>query len=164
LVALMVGGAVLTICIPIAGHLSDKISRAKLYSLACIVSALSAFPAFYGFQHSAGNPALMWASIIIPYGILYSAVYGNVAAFQCDLFETKIRYTGISFVYQMTSAIAGFTALIATVLVKLDNGQPWLVCWYVVLSGALSAACAWYISRGHNRHHFANVQEGVGTI
>ena len=147
LVAVMVGGAVLTVFIPISGYLSDKMSRAKLYALACMVSALSVFPAFYGFQHAADNTALMWASIIIPYGILYSAVYGNVAAFQCDLFEAKVRYTGISFVYQMTSAIAGLTALISTVLVKLNDGQPWLVCWYVVLSGALSALCAWVIAR-----------------
>jgi metabolite-proton symporter len=147
LIAVMVGGAVLTVCIPIAGHLSDKMSRAKLYAVACLVSALSVFPAFYGLQHSAGNTGLMWASIVIPYGILYSAVYGNVAAFQCDLFEAKVRYTGISFVYQMTSVVAGMTALISTALVKMNGGQPWLVCWYVVLSGLLSAGCAWAISK-----------------
>lgn len=147
LVAVMVGGAVLTVCIPIAGHLSDKINRAKLYAIACIGSALTVFPAFYGLQHSAGNTTLMWLCIVVPYGIIYSVVYGNVAAFQCDLFEAKVRYTGISFVYQMTSVVAGMTALIATALVKMDSGRPWLVCWYVVGSGLLSAICAWAIHR-----------------
>lgn len=77
----------------------------------------------------------------------YSVVYGNVAAFLCDLFDAKVRYTGISFVYQMTSAVAGMTALIATVLVKIGGGEPWLVCWYVVLSGVLSSICAFVIAR-----------------
>lgn len=164
LVALMVGGAVLTICIPIAGHLSDKMSRAKLYSLACIISAVSVFPAFYGFQHSLDNSSLMWASLVIPYGILYSAVYGNVAAFQCDLFEAKVRYTGISFVYQMTSAVAGLTAMISTVLVKLNDGQPWLVCWYVLLSGVLSAWCAWHIARRHGVQQLTGAQRRTNPI
>jgi hypothetical protein len=89
----------------------------------------------------------MWMAIIIPYGILYALVYGNVAALQCDLFTAKVRYTGISFVYQMTSVVAGMTALIATALVKMNDGEPWLVCWYVVGSGILSGTCAWFIAK-----------------
>ncbi len=146
LVALMVGAGVLTVCIPIAGHLSDKMSRAKLYGIAALVSSISVFPAFWLMKNSQGNMTLIWAAIIIPYGILYSAVYGNVAAFLCDLFDAKVRYSGISFVYQMTSAVAGMTALIATYLVQLDNGQPWLVCWYVLGSGVLSSICALVIA------------------
>lgn len=146
LVALMVGAGVLTLCIPIAGYLSDKMSRPKLYGIAALISAISVFPAFYLMKNSQGNLTMIWAVIIIPYGIIYSAVYGNVAAFLCDLFDAKVRYSGISFVYQMTSAVAGMTALIATYLVQLDNGQPWLVCWYVLASGILSSACALVIA------------------
>ena len=145
--AVMAGALVLSICIPISGALSDRIPRAALYAGAAIVSAISAFPAFWLMQHSGGNTALVWAAIIVPYGILYSAVYGNVAAFLCDLFDARVRYTGISFVYQVTSAVAGMTALIGTLLFKMDDGQPWLMCSYVLLSGILSAACGYVISR-----------------
>lgn len=147
LMALMAGALVLSICIPIAGALSDRVSRARLYGIASLVSAISAFPAFWTMSQSGGNPLLIWMAIIIPYGVFYSAVYGNVAAFLCDLFDARVRYTGISFVYQMTSAVAGLTALIATFLVKLNDGQPWLVCVYVLLSGILSATCAFLIAR-----------------
>ena len=151
LVALMVGAAVLTLCIPIAGYLSDKMSRSRLYAIAALVSSLSVFPAFWLMKNSQGDLTLIWAAIIIPYGILYSAVYGNVAAFLCDLFDAKVRYTGISFVYQMTSAVAGMTALIATYLVQIDNGQPWLVCWYVLGSGILSSVCAFVIAARNSK-------------
>lgn len=147
LLGLMIGAAVLTICIPLAGALSDRMSRPKLYALAAIVSALSVFPAFWTMNNSGGNVLLIWVAIFVPYGVLYSAVYGNVAAFLCDLFDAKVRYSGISFVYQMTSAVAGATALIATFLVKLSGGDPWLVCWYVLLSGILSSVCAYAIGR-----------------
>ncbi|RTL55216.1 MAG: MFS transporter [Bradyrhizobiaceae bacterium] len=152
LMALMAGALVLSICIPIAGALSDRMSRAKLYGIASLVSALSVFPAFYTMSQSGGNQLLIWLAIIIPYGVFYSAVYGNVAGFLCDLFDARVRYTGISFVYQMTSAVAGMTALIATFLVKLNDGQPWLVCLYVVLSGILSTVCALIIARKQSRH------------
>jgi len=94
----------------------------------------------------------------VPYGILYAAVYGNVAAFLADLFDARVRYTGISFVYQMTSAVAGMTALIATVLVGLDGGRPWLVCAYLLASGVLSATCAFVIAR---RQAPARAAEGL---
>ncbi len=147
LVALMVGAAALTVFIPLAGWLSDRVVRSRLFATAALISALSVFPAFYLMRNSGGSMAIIWLAIIIPYGFLYSAVYGNVAALQCDLFEPNVRYTGISFVYQTTSVIAGLTALICTVLVKLDHGEPWLVCWYVLLSGLLSYGCARLIGR-----------------
>ena len=151
LVALMVGAAVLTVFIPLAGRLSDRVNRARLFAVAALISALSVFPAFYVMREAGGSTVLIWLAIIIPYGILYSAVYGNVAALQCDLFEPRVRYTGISFIYQTTAAVAGLTALISTVLVRLDHGKPWMVCWYVLLSGLLSFACASAIARGRSR-------------
>jgi MFS family permease len=93
----MIGAAVLTICIPLAGYLSDKMSRAKLYGAAAIISSVSVFPAFWMMKESGGNIYLVWIAIIVPYGVFYSVVYGNVAAFLCDLFDAKVRYTGISF-------------------------------------------------------------------
>lgn len=157
LLGLMIGATVLTICIPIAGALSDKMSRAKLYGIAAIVSSFSVFPAFWTMNNSGGNIVLIWIAIFVPYGIIYSAVYGNVAAFLCDLFDAKVRYSGISFVYQMTSAVAGATALIATFLVKLAGGEPWLVCWYVLASGILSGVCAFVIARRTSMHGTAPV-------
>jgi hypothetical protein len=107
-------------------------------------------------KNSHGDLTLIWVAIIIPYGILYSAVYGNVAAFLCDLFDAKVRYSGISFVYQMTSAVAGMTALIATYLVRMAGGEPWLVCWYVVGSGLLSTVCAFAIAGRKSKQAMAS--------
>lgn len=38
------------------------------------------------------------------------------------------------------------TALICTYLVKVADGEPWLVCWYVLGSGVLSTVCALIIA------------------
>ena len=164
LMAVMVGAIVLSICIPIAGSLSDRYSRSYLYAGAAILSAVSVFPAFWLMNHSGGGWLLIAIAIIIPYGIFYSAVYGNVAGFLCDLFDAKVRYTGISFVYQMTSVVAGLTPIIATLLVKMNGGDPWLVCWYVVASGVLSMTCALVIGRRAKRGLFFDNTSPVAGV
>jgi MFS family permease len=148
LVGVMIGGVVLTIFIPVFGRISDWVGRPRLYGFAELVTAASVYPAFWIFMHHANERALLWAAIAIPYGILYAAVYGTVSVFLCELFDARVRYTGISFVYQVSSVTAGgLTPIIATVLVTLAGGSPWLVCAYVAASGVVSSICAFVIKR-----------------
>ena len=148
LVGVMVGAAVLTVFIPIFGRLSDKLGRPVLYTWAAILTGLSCFPAFWVMSNAGGNNTLIWAAIAIPFGIIYAAVYGTVAVFLCELFDARVRYTGISFVYQVSSVTAGgLTPIIATILLTYNNGKPWLICTYVLASSLVSSACAYAILR-----------------
>ena len=160
LVGVMVGAVVLTIFIPIFGRISDWVGRPKLYGIASLVVAASIYPAFWVFTHANGNTMLIWAAIAVPYGIFYAAVYGTVAVFLCELFDARVRCTGISFVYQFSSVTAGgLTPIVATVLVTLAGGTPWLVCGYVAVSGVMSSICAFIIkSRSGNMSHKASLE------
>jgi hypothetical protein len=92
---------------------------------------------------------LVWIAIVVPFGILYAAIYGPEAALFCDLFDTSVRYTGISFVYQFSGIFAsGITPIIATALLKSGDGQPWQICAYVLFAGVVSALSAAWIGRG----------------
>jgi MFS family permease len=134
--------------IPFFGRMSDRLGRTRVYLWGSLITAVSAFPAFWLMAQSGGNVLLVWIAIVVPFGILYAAVYGPEAALFCDLFDAKVRYTGISFVYQFSGIFAsGITPIIATALVKTAGGSPWLVCLYVVFAGAVSAGCAWAIGR-----------------
>lgn len=149
LIGVMVSALVMIVTIPYFGKLSDRIGRTRVFMWGSIITALSAFPAFWLMTHSGGNVTLIWISIVVPFGILYAAVYGPEAALFCDLFDAKVRYTGISFVYQFSGIFAsGITPIIATALLKSGGGEPWQVCLYVVFAGAVSAVCAWLIGRG----------------
>lgn len=148
LVGIMVGAAVLTVCIPIFGRLSDRLGRPALYGWACLITAATAFPAFWVMLNANGNTTLIWASIVIPFGVIYAAVYGNVACYLCELFDARVRYTGISFVYQVSSITAGgMTPIIATYLLTMNDGDPWYICAYVLASGILSSLCTYLIWR-----------------
>ena len=134
--------------IPYFGRLSDRIGRPRVYMWGSLITALASFPAFWLMTHSGGNVMLIWLAIIVPFGILYASVYGPEAALFCDLFDAKVRYTGISFVYQFSGIFAsGITPIVATALLKSGGGEPWQICMYVLFAGVVSAICAAMIGR-----------------
>ena len=148
LVGVMAAAVTMIFTIPFFGHLSDRIGRTRVYFWGSLITAISAFPAFWLMTHSGGSMMTIWLSIVIPFGIFYASVYGPEAALFCDLFDAKVRYTGISFVYQFSGIFAsGITPIIATALLKSGGGEPWQICMYVLFAGVVSALCAWLIGR-----------------
>jgi MFS family permease len=135
--------------IPMFGALSDRIGRTRVYFWGSLITAASAFPAFWLMLNSGGSMLALWLAIVVPFGVLYAAIYGPEAALFCDLFDARVRYTGISFVYQFSGIFAsGITPIIATALLKSGEGQPWQICGYVLFAGVVSALSAAWIGRG----------------
>jgi hypothetical protein len=59
---------------------------------------------------------------------------GAQGAFLSELFATRYRYTGIAVAREMNSVlIAGPTPFIASALVAMASGQPWLVACYIIV-------------------------------
>ena len=149
LTGVMAAALVMCVFIPFFGRLSDRIGRTRVYFWGSLITAAASFPGFWLMLNSQGSVMLVWLAIIVPFGIFYAAVYGPEAALFCELFDAKVRYTGISFVYQFSGIFAsGITPIIATALLKSGGGQPWLICLYVLFAGLVSALCAWLIGRG----------------
>ncbi len=135
--------------IPFFGWLSDNIGRTTVYAWASILTGLSAFAVFWVFVNHAGNLQAVWFAMILSFGVLYGAVYGPEAALFSELFSVRVRYTGISFIYQFSGIFAsGLTPIIATALLHYSGANtPWLVCAYCAAAGVLSALSAVWIGR-----------------
>ncbi|MFF8799669.1 MULTISPECIES: MFS transporter [unclassified Methylobacterium] len=146
-----VTAAALLLCltIPLAGWLSDRLGRTRVYAWGSLLTGFSAFPAFWVFLNSGGDTAAIWLALIVPFGILYASVYGPEAALFSELFPARVRYTGISFVYQFSGIFAsGLTPIVATALLQYSGAdRPWLVCAYCAFAGLVSAASAIWIGR-----------------
>jgi MFS transporter, MHS family, shikimate and dehydroshikimate transport protein len=144
LLAVTLASIVMLFFIPAFGRLSDRLGRRAVFGVAALLTGILAFPAFWMLSTSAGNMLLVALAIIVPFGIVYAAVYGPEAALFSELFDTRVRYSGISFVYQFSGIFAsGLTPIIATALLKEGNGQPWLVATYMLVVGIISALSAY---------------------
>lgn len=152
LVGVMASAVVMCFFIPFFGGLSDRIGRTRVYFWGSLITAFSSFPAFWLMLNGGQNVMLLWLAIVVPFGIFYAAVYGPEAALFCELFDARVRYTGISFVYQFSGIFAsGITPIVATALLKSGGGAPWQICAYAVFAGVVSALCAALIGRQMRR-------------
>jgi metabolite-proton symporter len=146
LLAVTIASVIMIFFIPVFGRLSDRLGRRKVFGTAAAITGLLSFPAFWAMSTSGGNAAIVALAIIIPFGIVYAAVYGPEAALFSELFDTRVRYSGISFVYQFSGIFAsGLTPIIATALLKQGDGQPWLIAWYMLGVGIVSAVCCYLL-------------------
>ena len=154
LLGVTASAVVMCATIPFFGWVSDRIGRTRVYAWGSLITGLSAFPAFWIFLHDPGNTTAIWLAIIIPFGVLYAAVYGPEAALFSELFPARVRYTGISFVYQFSGIFAsGLTPIIATALLQYSGAdRPWMVCAYSAFAGLISALSAVWIGRAAERH------------
>lgn len=148
LTGVMISAFVMCFFIPFFGAMSDRIGRTRIYMWGAIITAFSSLPAFWLMANYSEHTLIVWLAIIIPFGILYASIYGPEAALFCELFDTKVRYTGISFVYQFSGIFAsGITPMIAAALLTANGGDPWYIVAYVMFAGAVSAYSAWLIGR-----------------
>ena len=82
-------------------------------------------------------------ALVAGLGLVYGVVYGPLAAWWSELFDTRYRYTALSSLYQISGIVAsGLTPLIAAWLVSLGDGTLWWVAAYNVAVAALSLVSA----------------------
>ena len=137
LIAVSLASLVMVFLIPAFGRMSDTYGRRRIFSLGVLGIALLVYPAFW-LMNTREVPLVILA-IVVPFGIVYPMVYGPIAAMFSESFSTRVRYTGVSFVYQFSGIFAsGLTPLIAATLLHFDDGQPWLIAGYMVLVSIIS--------------------------
>jgi metabolite-proton symporter len=137
--ALLIGAAVQFFAIPLLALLSDRIGRRPVYALGAFGLAIWGFVLF-GLLGSGDNASIILALVVGL--VLHGAMYGPQAAFITELFPTRIRYSGVSIAYQLTSIVAGSLApIIALWLYKqYDSATP--VAIYVGVACAVSGISA----------------------
>jgi metabolite-proton symporter len=131
---IMIASLLGIVAIPLWSHLSDRIGRRPVYLIGVLSSLLVAYPFFWLFERGPGGVVI---AMILAMNIGHDAMYGPMAAYLSELFSTRVRYTGASLVYQLTSVFSGGLApFIATLLLaRYGSGA---VAGYVIACCALS--------------------------
>src|SRR4051812_15834709 len=158
LLGVIIASAIMIVMLPIYGHLSDRIGRRVLFGVGSIFIGLLVFPSFYLMETK--QAGLIWIAIAVPFSLVYPAVYGPQAALFSELFDTRVRYSGASFIYQFSGIFAsGLTPIIATELLRIGGNEPWYICAYVLLVSLISAGSVYAMAETHRRDMAVDVTE-----
>jgi len=134
--ATLVGGLILAIGCPLAGHWSDKLPRPRLMVVTCWLFVLTSYPAFYLM---AAWPSLATCVIAVVWLQLVKAGYSGVLpSLMSDQFPVDTRAVGVALGYSVSvSVFGGLAPLVATWLIA-QTGDPLSPSYYLIVTALLS--------------------------
>ncbi len=131
------------VSIPAWAALSDRLGRKPIYMAGALFSLLFAFPFFWLVDTR--SAIMVWLSIVLAVNVGHNLMYGPQAAYFAELFGTRVRYSGVSIVYQVAAVFAGGLApLIATALLAANHNRPELIALYLVGVCGLTATATYF--------------------
>ena len=135
LTSLICAGLLSFLTIPLAGALSDRFGRKRVYIIGSVLTGVYAF-AYFAMLNTLA-PALIVIAIIVSF-IPHDIMYGPQAALIAECFTPRLRYSGSSIGYQLASITAGGPApLIATALLAA-YGSGYVIAVYIAICAVIS--------------------------
>jgi MFS family permease len=137
LVAVTIAALLMAALLPVSGLLTDRYGAKRIYAIGIAAYAVAVFPVFALF--GAKDIVLYGVAIIVVFGVIHAVFYGAQGTLYASLYPARVRYTGLSTVYQLSGVYSsGLTPLILTALIGASGGSPWLACGYLVTTAIIS--------------------------
>jgi MFS family permease len=121
--------------VPVAGHLSDRIGRRRMYIIGSIASGL------FGFVYFAllDTMSPFWIFVGIALSLIaVTTLYGPQAALIAESFAPRLRYSGAGIGYQLASIIAGGPAPFIATALYAEYHSGYAIAGYIMLCGIVS--------------------------
>jgi metabolite-proton symporter len=131
----LAGAALGALTMPLWGLLSDRVGRRPVYGFGAAGLVVWAF-AFYPLLETR-SPALITLAMAVGVTV-HSAMNGPQGAFIAELFPTRIRYSGASLCYQVTSIVGGSWAPIISLALFKEFRSALPISLYLAASCAVS--------------------------
>ena len=137
LIVVTVAALVMAALLPVSGLLADRFGPRAVYASGIAAYVLVVFPTFALFN--VRSISVFALGMLLVFGVIHAWFYGAQGTLYASLYPARIRYTGLSTVYQLSGVYAsGLTPLILTALIAAAGGAPWLACAYLVTTAVIS--------------------------
>jgi MFS family permease len=133
---------------PLAGHISDRIGRKRMYLIGAV--SVGVFGFIYFAMMNSMVPGLIFLAIVLSF-VPHDMMYGPQAALIAECFTPRLRYSGSSLGYHLSSVLAGGPApLIATALFAA-TGSGYAVALYILFCAVVSITATAFLPDYTNR-------------
>jgi MHS family shikimate/dehydroshikimate transporter-like MFS transporter len=158
LVAAVVGFAVILA----AAAVSDRIGRRPVFATGALLALVTAFPVWALID--TGSPVLVTIAVVVGWGLAACTMFGPEGVFFAELYPTRVRYSGMSTVYQLGVLPSGAVApLVCTWLVTAADGASWPAAVYVMAMAAITLLSLWFLPETHRRGLHAHGHETIDS-
>jgi MFS family permease len=141
LTVLVLANVVALAAIPLWAALSDRIGRRPVFVAGALGSALLIWP--YMWAISSVNVPLIFAFGLLLSGVVYSAANGVWPALYGEMFDTRVRLSGMAIGTQIGFALGGFAPAISAALLR-DGPSGWMpVALFTTATAVVAAVSAW---------------------
>jgi len=146
--ALITAGVISLFTIPIAGALSDRFGRKRIYLIGSVLTGIFGF--VYFAMLNTMVPSWIFLAIVLSF-VPHDLMYGPQGALIAECFTPRLRYSGASIGYQLASITAGGPApLIATALLAAF-GSGYVIAAYIALCAIVSVVATLFMPDHTNR-------------
>ena len=90
---------------PLFGALSDKVGRKPVFMTGVIATILYIYPFF--LLLGTKEPMLVTLALVLAAGLIHPLMVGPEGSFFAEQFETRVRFSGVSFGKQMGTVLGG---------------------------------------------------------
>jgi MFS family permease len=126
--------------IPMWARLSDRIGRRPVFTLGALGSAVLIFPFLWSV--SQGDFLLIFLTGVALSGVVYSAANGVWPTLYGEMFDTRVRYSGMAIGTQIGFALGGFSPTIAAAIAG-DGTNGWVpVAVLTAAAATVAGLCA----------------------
>ncbi|HWA11567.1 MAG TPA: MFS transporter [Burkholderiales bacterium] len=120
-------------CVPLFGALSDRVGRKPVFLAGVIATLLYIYPFFV--MLGTRDPLLVTLAIVLAAGLIHPLMFGPEGSFFAEQFDTRVRFSGVSFGKQIGTVLGGGLAplVASTLLLKYDNAFEPIVAYFLAM-------------------------------
>lgn len=136
------------VLVPVAGRVSDAVGRRKVLLVGAFGLVLLAGPAFLVLSHGSVATALLGQVML---ALPFTCVAAVLSTVMCELFPTRVRYSGSAAGYNVAYAVFGGTAPFVGQLLVDGTGALSAPGWYVAVLALLVLPVALKLPETYHR-------------